>query len=403
MTASARICLLALLFCLPIQARADSDSCNRAIGQWLDPATGKTLPGERLFERLADAKVVLLGETHTSAADHRWQAYMLAALQSRHSNLSVGFEMLPRRVQPALDAWVSGQLSEDQFLEQADWRNVWGYDPRYYLPLLHFARMNRLPAFAMNVDRGVVSQVGSEGWQSLSDEQRHGLSEPAPASEAYRDSLAELYVYKLGMSETEKGGTSAHGEADPETIKDSAGFANFVAAQQTWDRAMAEAIAAAHRRDPDTLVVGLAGRGHIEHGYGIPSQLADLGIDGVEYLLPIDSSEDCDTLPTDLASAVFVVDAADDAPPAPRARLGVLIEPGDGGVRVIEVIEDSVAEAAGIRAGDIILAAAGFETATTGKLIEIVQRQAPGTWLPLRLSRDGEVLTPTARFPQSFE
>jgi S1-C subfamily serine protease len=70
---------------------------------------------------------------------------------------------------------------------------------------------------------------------------------------------------------------------------------------------------------------------------------------------------------------------------------------------VIEVIEDSVAEAAGIRAGDIILAAAGFETATTGKLIEIVQRQAPGTWLPLRLSRDGEVLTPTARFPQSFE
>ena len=305
MAVSARVCLIALLTCLPIKTWAgDAGSCNPAVGQWLDPATGEPLQSERLFERLARAKVVLLGETHTSAADHRWQAYMLAALQSRHRNLAVGFEMLPRRVQPALDAWVAGQLSEDEFLEQSDWRNVWGYDSRYYLPLLYLARMHRLPAFAMNVDRGVVSRVASEGWQSLSDEQRGGLSEPAPASDAYRDSLAELYAYKLAMSETAKGDVSAHGDTDLGTIKNSDAFTNFVAAQQTWDRAMAEAIAAAHRRDPDSLVVGIAGRGHIEHGYGIPSQLADLGIHGVEYLLPIGSSEDCDTLSADLASAV---------------------------------------------------------------------------------------------------
>lgn len=404
MTAGARICLIILLIGLPIRAWAgEAGSCDRAVGRWLDPASGKKLQTERLFRRLAGANVVLLGETHTSAPDHRWQAYMLAALHSYHSKLAVGFEMLPRRVQPALDAWVSGQLSEKQFLEQADWRTVWGYDARFYLPLLYLARMNRLPAFAMNVDRSVVAQVASEGWKSLSDQQRGGLSEPAPASGAYLDSLAELYAYKLDLTETGKGEGSGHGKTDPEAVKNTDEFANFVAAQLTWDRAMAEAIAAAHRRDPESLVVGIAGRGHIEHGYGIPSQLADLGVGEVEYLLPIDSTEDCDALPADLASAVFVVDAAEEAQPAPRARLGVAIEAGDGGVRVIEVVENSVAEAAGIRAGDIILSAAGFETTTTGKLIEIVRRQAPGTWLPLRLSRDGTVLTPTARFPQSFE
>jgi uncharacterized iron-regulated protein len=398
------MCLIILLIGLPMQVRAgDAGSCDRAVGRWLDPASGKELQSERLFRRLAGAKVVLLGETHTSAPDHRWQAYMLSALHSYHRKLAVGFEMLPRRVQPALDAWVSGRLSEKQFLEQADWRQVWGYDARFYLPLLHLARMNRLPAFAMNVDRDLVARVASDGWQSLSARQRQGISDPAPASRAYLDSLAELYAYKHSLPETGKGDSPTHLGTDPESVKGTDEFANFVAAQLTWDRAMAEAIAAAHRRDPTSLVVGIAGRGHIKHGYGIPSQLADLGVKEVEYLLPIDSTEDCDTLPADLASAVFVVEATDETQPPPRARLGVAIETGEGGVRVTEVVENSVAEAAGIRAGDIILSAAGFETTTAGKLIEIVQRQAPGTWLPLRLSRDGAVLTPTARFPQSFE
>lgn len=402
MTASPKICLIAAVILFVPGAHAVGD-CDQHLAQWLDPATGKVLQGENLFARLAEAKVVLLGETHTSAADHRWQTYMLAALHSRKPGMTVGFEMLPRRVQPALDEWTSGHSSEAEFLDRADWDEVWGYDARFYLPLFHFTRMNRLPAIAMNVDRSLITRVALEGWQALTDEQRLGLSEPAPASDAYRSSLAELYAYKQGLQADGEGGEFAHGEADLDEIDSSKAFENFVAAQLTWDRAMAEALADAHRREPDGLVVGIAGRGHLEYGYGIPHQLADLGIENVEVLLPIGSDEDCRSLPPDLASAVFVVDAAGADRPEPRARLGVVIEAGEGGVRVIEVVEDSVAAAAGIRAGDIILSAAGFDTATTGELIEIVQRQAPGTWLPLRLSRDGAVLTPTARFPQSFD
>jgi S1-C subfamily serine protease len=80
-----------------------------------------------------------------------------------------------------------------------------------------------------------------------------------------------------------------------------------------------------------------------------------------------------------------------------------MIEEGDGGVRVMEVIDGSVADNSGLRAGDLILRAAGFETATTASLIEVIQRQAPGTWLPLRIARDGEERELTARFPQTFE
>ena len=64
----------------------------------------------------------------------------------------IGFEMFPRRVQPALDRWVAGELTEAEFLQQAEWGKVWSMPAELYLPLFHFARMNRIPMLALNID-----------------------------------------------------------------------------------------------------------------------------------------------------------------------------------------------------------------------------------------------------------
>ena len=142
MSYSARICLLSLFLILPrlglAQGEASGGSCDHHVAQWLDPASGEVLDNRKVFERLSGTRIVLLGETHTAAAHHRWQHYMLAALHSRNDNMMVGFEMLPRRAQPVLDAWRTGRLSEQEFLEQSEWRKVWGYDADLYLPLLQF-------------------------------------------------------------------------------------------------------------------------------------------------------------------------------------------------------------------------------------------------------------------------
>jgi len=401
----ARMCAVTgwLLLSALGQAWADesSDSCDHLIAQWLDPASDQVLEGDAVFERLEKSRIVLLGESHTNREHHRWQQYTLSALHSRNSNMVVGFEMLPRSKQAALDAWSAGKLSEKEFLEQSDWQKVWGYDAGLYLPLLHFARLNRLPTIALNIDRELVSRVGEKGWQGLPEADRAGLSDPAPASNEYRDSLAQLYAYKLDQGI--EAGEGNESNPDLDKVLQSDAFSNFVDAQLTWDRAMAEALAAAHRRDPAALVVGIVGRGHLEYGYGIPHQLADMGIDDVDVLLPIDSSDGCDSLPPDLARAVFVVAAETDKPVPQGPRLGVMIESGDDGVRVMQVVADSVAEKSGILEGDVIQSAAGFKTVTNAELIEIIQRQAPGTWLPLTLLRGDETIALQARFPQSFE
>lgn len=402
MTNLKKYLLLALLaFALPVQAQ--DDSCRQHLAQWLEPNSGDVIATADLLASLNDSRIVLLGESHTTAADHRWQAYMLAALHARNANTVVGFEMLPREKQSVLDAWSAGELTEQEFLEQSDWRKVWGYEAGYYLPLLHFARLHRLPTLALNIDRELVSKVGREGWQALAEEQRMGLSDPAPASEAYRESLAQLYALKQSMRSESLHGQEDQAEPDLDAIKSSSGFANFVDAQLTWDRAMAEALAAAHRRDPRALVVGIVGRGHLEFGYGIPHQLADMGIDKVDVLLPQAASENCDPLPADLASAVFVVDTEKEDSPKPRPLLGVIIESAEDGVRIMQVVEDSVAASSGLREGDLIQQAAGTVVKSNTALVEIIQRQAPGTWLPLQVLRDGKTREIVARFPPAFD
>ena len=376
--------------------------CEVQVAQWLDPASGAEISQSRLFDRLAEQPIVLLGEVHDNQVHHQWQHYMLAALHARNPDIVLGLEMLPRSVQPALDDWRQGKLDEEAFVEQSQWAELWGYDISLYLPLLQFARLHRLPTIALNIDRQLVSRVGAEGWHSLEVSERLGLSDPAPASEEYRLRLGELYAYKLSLYAHGEQESADESEPGLEEIMQSEAFSNFVDAQLTWDRAMAEALASAHRSDPEAQVVGIIGRGHLEYRQGIAHQLADLGIETVAVLLPVDRDEACALPSTGLADAVFVVETQAEQASPPRPRLGIVIEASDNGVRVMEVVAGSVAEVSGIKQGDLIRRAAGFAVTTVQQLVDVIQRQAPGTWLPLEVLRDKTAIELIARFPQSF-
>ena len=167
---------------------------------------------------------------------------------------------------------------------------------------------------------------------------------------------------------------------------------------------MAEAIAAARSDNPDALVVGVLGRGHVEHGHGVPHQLADLGEEDVAVLLPVGVGAECEALSPDVADAVFLLAPGEEAMPVPaKPRLGIVIEPADDGVRVLEVVDGSVAQTTGLAPGDVILTAASFPVTETSELVEIIQRQAPGTWLPLDVRRETESRQFVAKFPSRFQ
>lgn len=369
-------------------------------GAWFEPASAKTLSTPEALMRLRDARVVLLGETHVIADHHRWHMQTVAQLYAQHPDMILGFEAFPRRVQAVLDRWVAGELTEAEFLKQSEWETVWRYDANLYLPLFHFARLNRIPMVALNVDRTLIRKVSEHGWKNVPISERLGVGDPAPASNGYIAMLGHAYgQHENGDGET-NGAPKAPGLDDPH-------FAGFVDVQLTWDRAMAEAAASALQtarsqgRDPQ--LVAVIGSGHMDFGFGVPHQLSALGIDKVKVLTPWDQMRPCAELGQNPPPADLVYGLAVTADYLPKEsdgpKLGVLIEAAEGGVRVKEVLDDSLAKTAGLLMNDLITHAAGQSVATSGELVTIIKGMNPGTWLPLTVRRGGKTMEIVARFP----
>lgn len=244
-------------------------------GCWVDGRTGVALDHADLMRQMAQRRVVLLGETHDRYDIHRWQLHVCAGLLAHRRDIAVGFEMFPRRCQPVLDRWIVGEFDAPTFLAEAEWDTVWRFDPELYLPLFHFCRQFRLPMLALNCERPLVTRVGKDGWDAIPESERDGLTPAAPASIAHRQHL-------FAITGGGRGDRRAQGPDDP-------AFDRFVRAQQTWDRAFAVNIFKALEARRAGLVIGIAGRGHMDFGHGTPFQLADLGIADAAVLLPSDA------------------------------------------------------------------------------------------------------------------
>jgi len=359
--------------------------------QWLRLEAGSPRP-VTLQDAIADAarqRVVLLGESHDNAEHHRWQLHVLAALHAKQPALALGLEMFPRRLQPVLDAWSAGTLTETEFLERSEWDEVWGIDAALYMPLFHYARMHRIPMLALNVDRALVRAIGSEGWEAIPAQRREGVGDPAPADPAYLNTLYEAFVAH-GPAQAQQAPPTAAELRDPK-------FVRFVQSMQVWDRAMAQGISERLARGDTKLVVGIMGSGHLRDGFGVPHQLRALGVNDSVAMLPWESGAQCEVPARAVADYLFGV--VSESAPTPRPRLGVMLDESETGTLVREVVKGSIAEQAGVRSGDVVTAIAGRPVKAMKDVISAVQRQAPGTWLPLSVRRGEGTLELVARFP----
>lgn len=377
----------------PAPALATPAYCAEG-GRWL--AIGNSvLHLDRAPDILANAlrqDVVLLGEQHDVEDHHRWQLQTLAALHAQRPNMVIGFEMFPRRVQPVLDQWVAGKLTPQEFLQQAEWDKVWSFAPHIYMPLFEFARINKIPMRALNIEKSLTQKISESGWDRVPEVQREGVGRAAPALPAYEKFLSEVFQMHLQHS--------ASHAAKQASGQDNA-FRFFLESQLAWDRAMAEVLAASlgdRSRPEPTLVVGIMGSGHIRYGHGVPHQLRQLGVHKIASLLPVDWDEECPSLESGIADAAFVLPGKV-TPPAEPPRLGVALESAPQGVHISSVTAGSLAEQSGLKMGDRIVDMASRPVANSGEAISIIRRQPPGTWLPLRIIRDEQPLDLVIKFP----
>ncbi|MGV2931529.1 ChaN family lipoprotein [Vreelandella venusta] len=270
---------------LPLAANASS--CPLP-GQWWQ--SQYVVANSAILAQAVQHQVVLLGEQHDAIDHHRWQLHTLAGLYALRDDMVIGLEMLPREAQPVLDDWVAGLLSEEELLEQSRWEEHWGFDADLYLPILHFARVQRIPLVALNITPELRQRLARDGFSSVPIDQRHYIPAPLPPSAGYEMRLKDVFDQH------------AMGDDDPAMMK------RFLQAQLSWDVAMAEGLADAALEGK--LAVGLMGLGHVIYQDGVPHQLDGLGVDHTFSLLPW-STETCEPPDPALADAVFVLPAAE--------------------------------------------------------------------------------------------
>jgi uncharacterized iron-regulated protein len=348
----------------PADAAPALPECGPALRAARDQQSRLAVEARRL-------EVLLLGEIHTSAADHLWQLESLETLQRTGVPLSLGLEMVPAPRQPVLDRFSAGRIDEATFLREVGWSDVWGHDPALYLPLLRWARRQGVPLLALNAEPELVRRVRREGLAAVPAAQRQEIGDPAPVGPAYRQRLTAAW---RGHNASLPAPGMALTEAQTVDLE------RFIDSQRLRDRAMAERLAAARRRDPQRLVVALVGRGHLEGGDGVPRQLEALGIGRSAARLRPEVPAIC--------------------APAPRgARLGAYLESSDGAVWVRRVAPGSAAQQAGLRPGDRILTVNGTAVQRAGQVILRVNRNPAGEPLRLGIERRGMRLHLVLRLP----
>ena len=236
-------------------------------------------------------QVVFIGETHDDPTGHMLEAELFEAAYQTYgapgSNegaprpVALSLEFFQRDVQPILDEYLAGLITERAFL--ADSR-PW---PRYetdYRPLIEAAKENRLDVIAANSPRRYTTRVTMNGRESLNDLSPEALASLAPLpygqpSTEYRDQWIRVISEVMEQEGMKCGLPIPEPEEGEEPVQAAApvgshgNMGNQLHSQALWDATMAYWISEYLAQEPDALVLHMVGGFHVEHGTGTPEHL----------------------------------------------------------------------------------------------------------------------------------
>ena len=289
---------------------------------------------EDVIPELASKRVVFVGENHDRLEHHLAQLAIIARLYARNPRLAIGMEFFQVPFQPYLDEYVAGRLDDRTLLKHTEYFDRWRFDYRLYQPILQFAQAHRIPVIALNVAQELVDKVSRSGLESLTPDERAQVPARIDQADArYRERLRRVFEQHPGSE-----------------AKD---FERFVEVQLLWDESMAEVAARYLGAHPTRSLVVLAGNGHVTFGLGIPRRLKRrLGVASAV----IATGTENDGIEPGMAD-YLMLPAPQQLPPA--GRLGALLEVSGHGVRIESLNKGSAAGAAGVQAGDRVVAVDG--------------------------------------------
>jgi len=310
------------------------------IGDVIETATGNVISIDELISKLSNVSIVYVGEMHTSEEDHKIQLKVLQKLSQGGRCVELAMEMFPAAAQPVLDRYIRGEMTEQNFLKEVDWEEIWGFPYPLYRDLIDWQKERHMQVLGLNAPSRVVRKIGRNGLDSLTPDERSLV-----AREFHLDDSANRLRIRKEYTVHQK-----------DAIKD---FESFFEAQLAWEETMAQTLAQRlEQAQVKCTIVVAVGKGHITDRLGVPYLTHIRKPHEYRTVAPVPINYPFSTLDPDLADYVIITDKSE---PVHRPRLGVTIQAAASGpgVEILGILPGSPAAQNDLRKGDIIISING--------------------------------------------
>lgn len=283
---------LGLLIALPARAQDSSPSVGDTAyvaGEYrVFRGDGSPASLDDVVAAMGSHEVVYVGETHDDPTAHFLENELLTRAYATYGApaaesgaearpIALSLEFFQRDVQPILDEYLDGLITEKAFLKDS---RPW---PRYetdYRPMIEFSRENELAVVAANSPRRYASRVTLHGRESLADLSAEAKATLAPlpygeASEEYRAQWIQMIIKVMEEERMKCGEPIPEAElaALPSGGNAHGNMGGQLHSQVLWDATMAYWLTDHLVRHPDALVLHMVGSFHVARGTGIPEQV----------------------------------------------------------------------------------------------------------------------------------
>lgn len=349
------------------------------VGAILSGETGGAVDFERMIRDMMTSRIVHVGETHNSMPMHELQFQVLRALYARDRHLAVGLEMLPVPVQETLNKWTAGLLTKDDFIREIRWYVNWNFNFGYYEKIFDFAREHRLPIYALNIPREIITKIRMRGWDTLTEEERALIPSAPDLTNRDHRTLIRAVFESSDLPPQMKG-------AGLDMV-----FEGLYRSQSAWDEVMgANAVLGAESEG--RRVVVCAGSGHLLYNLGLNRRAFERSKLPFKTVIAVVVPAGKKSLTVSRAIGDYVFGLPEEAKPAfPTIGLSFKKVENLENLVIDAKPTDGAASRAEFEKGDIVLAVDGKGYSDINEVRTYLARMRCGDEVKFKVLRAGQV------------
>ena len=356
------------------------------LGSTVAARTGAAVGFDRMIQDMKSSRFVYVGETHNSLPMHEIQFQIIRALYAQDRNLAIGLEMLPVTVQETLNKWTDGLLTRDEFIREARWYVNWNFNFGFYEKIFEFAKEHRLPVYALNAPREIITKVRMQGWEALTESEKKYIPKAPDLTNKDHRALIRKIFESAEIPHQMKG-------AGLDMM-----FEGLYRAQSAWDEVMSANAVKGAESEGRRLVV-CAGSGHLIYNLGLNMRAFEKSGLASRTVIAVAIPAGQKSLKVARTYGDYVMGIAEEAKPA-FPTVGLPLKKVDNLANLVVESKpiDGAASRADFEKGDVILSVDGQAHGDINEVRIYLARFKCGDEVKFRLLRNGTVKDVSLKF-----